>query len=75
MTRKRILEIFQDAEIKTFAYYERKAIEKFNPNLLLTMVPINLNFEVPTIFIGELLSNKDLKDIKEKLFLDDQKKE
>lgn len=74
MTRKRILEIFQDAEIKTFAYYERKAIEKFNPNLLLTMVPINSNFEVPTIFIGELLSDKDLKDIKEKLFLDDQKK-
>lgn len=54
-------------KLKLLLITKRKAIEKFNPNLLLTMVPINSNFEVPTIFIGELLSDKDLKDIKEKI--------
>lgn len=71
LTRKQISNIFQNATIKTFAFYEKNAILSFNPKLILSMIPIDHNLNVPIIYIGELLTNKDLKEIKEALFLDD----
>lgn len=70
LTKNRISRILPDSIIKTFSFYENAEINKFSPDLILTMVPLSQSYNVPIIFINELLSDRDLDDIKKKLFLD-----
>ncbi|MBP2058224.1 lichenan operon transcriptional antiterminator [Lactobacillus colini] len=71
LTKTRLLSILPKSKIVAFSFYDTQKIEEFNPDLVFTMVSLLKGYDVPTIFINELLSKKDLEDIKEILFLDD----
>lgn len=69
LIKNKILTILPDAVIESFSFWEEDKLKKFQPNIIFTVVPLRNNFSVPIIYIRELLSDKDVDDIRQMLFL------
>ncbi|MCT3033599.1 BglG family transcription antiterminator [Pediococcus pentosaceus] len=68
--RNKIMTIFPKSEIDTFSFYQNSQIRDFEPNIIFSVIPLKESFDVPIIYIKELLTDKDLEDIREMLFLE-----
>lgn len=66
----RIQSIFPNSVTKTFPFWESSNLAFFKPNIIFSSVPMKNNFDCPIVYISELLSDKDLENIKQMLFLD-----
>lgn len=71
LTKKRVSKFFPEAHIETFAFYDSNKMIEFNPDVVLSMIPVNQDMDVPIIYINELLTDDDLKEIRERFFLQD----
>lgn len=70
LVRTQIMEIFPRVVVKAFSFWEEQDLATFKPDLIFSVVPLKRAPKVPTIYIKELLSNRDIKNIKQVLFLD-----
>lgn len=67
LIRTQILGIFPNANVKAFSFWEEVDLKEFQPNLVFSVVPLKQAPNVPTIYIKELLSNRDIKNIRQVL--------
>ncbi|WP_225418414.1 BglG family transcription antiterminator [Lacticaseibacillus daqingensis] len=70
LIRTQIRTLFPVATVKTFSFWEVSELESFAPDLVFSVVPLELSLDVPTLYIKELLSQRDLANIKQILCLD-----
>ena len=61
--------IFPNSEIKSFTIYQKEEIMEFNPTLLFSITPLDLNINCPVIQIGEILGELDYFSIQNNLEL------
>ena len=61
--------IFPNSEIKSFTIYQKGEITEFNPTLLFSITPLDLNINCPVIQIGEILGELDYFSIQNNLEL------
>ena len=61
--------IFPNSEIKSFTIYQKEEIIEFNPTLLFSITPLDLNINCPVIQIGEILGELDYFSIQNNLDL------
>lgn len=62
--------LFPQSEVETFSFLQMDDVEAFQPDLIFTIMPLNREFEVPVIFIKELLDDDDLSRIRQVLQYD-----
>lgn len=62
--------IFVNVNVETFSFLEMKALEEYEPDIIFTIMPLEQEFNVPIIYIHELLDNEDLRRIREFLEYD-----
>ena len=61
--------IFPNSEIQSFTIYQKDEIIEFNPTLLFSITPLDLNINCPVIQIGEILGELDYFSIQNNLDL------
>jgi lichenan operon transcriptional antiterminator len=71
LIRTQILGLFPTSTVQTFSFWETADLKAFDPNLIFTVVPLDITVNVPTLYIKELLTRRDLANIKQILCLDD----
>lgn len=71
LIRTQILGLFPTSTVQTFSFWETADLKAFDPNLIFTVVPLDITLNVPTLYIKELLTRRDLDNIKQILCLDD----
>lgn len=69
LIKSKILTIFPSSQVETFSFWQESDIKKFGPDIIFSVVPLKNEFEVPIIYIRELLSDQDVNDIRHMLFL------
>jgi len=70
LIKTQIISIFPNSLVRTFSFWEESNIELFHPNIIFSVVPLKKAPNVPTIYIKELLTDKDINNIKKVLFLE-----
>lgn len=70
LVRTQILGIFPNQDVRAFSFWEEQDIQDFRPNLIFSVIPLKREPQVPIIYIHELLSHKDIANIKRMLFID-----
>lgn len=65
LVRLQFESVFPTAEIKTFSYQQHDDVQKYNPDLVFSMVPFQLDTNIPIVYIHEMLDQKDLAGIRE----------
>lgn len=71
LIRNQIQTIFPNSSVKAYPFWQKEEIEKFNPGIVFSAVPLQESLNIPVIYINELLSSKDLENIRQFLFLND----
>ncbi|HBF7091631.1 TPA: PTS sugar transporter subunit IIA [Clostridioides difficile] len=61
----KISSLFENTNIKTFSLIQMKELEKFNPDIIFSICELDINLEVPIVYIKELLDDYDILRIKE----------
>lgn len=69
LLKTRIQGIFPSSIVEAFPFWKYKEVTSFQPNIIFSSVPLKDNPDSPVIYIKELLSDKDLENIKRMLFL------
>jgi len=69
LVKTRIQSIFPQSNVKAFPFWKYSEVEAFHPNIIFSNVPLKNSPDIPVIYIKELLSDKDLENIKQTLFL------
>jgi lichenan operon transcriptional antiterminator len=69
LVKMQIEAIFPNSQVKAFSFWEESHLSSFHPDLVFSVVPLKHAMNVPTIYIRELLSRKDIDNIKQVLFL------
>jgi len=69
LVKTRIQTIFPNSDVKAFPFWEYSELESFHPNIIFSSIPLKNNQESPVIYIKELISDKELQNIKQMLFL------
>lgn len=70
LVRNQILELLPLTDVRTFSFWEGSDLQAFGPDLIFSVVPLKQEPHVPTIYINELLTNRDLMNIKRMLSID-----
>ncbi|GAA0742469.1 BglG family transcription antiterminator [Clostridium oceanicum] len=70
LTKLKISNLFNKSEIKTFSIVQIKELERYKPDIVFSTININLNLQVPLIYIKELLDDYDILKIKQLVSLD-----
>ncbi|WP_203623635.1 transcription antiterminator [Lacticaseibacillus sp. 866-1] len=70
LIRTQIVGIFPQSTVKSFSFWEEADLEAFKPDLIFSVVPLKREPKVPTLYIKELLTNRDIDNIKRALFID-----
>lgn len=65
LARLQFESVFPTAEIRTFSYQQHDDVQKYNPDLVFSMVPFQLDASIPIVYIHEMLDQKDLAGIRE----------
>lgn len=71
LVKTRLQSIFPKSEVKSFPFWNYSEAKSFHPKVIFSSVPLKENPDIPVIYIKELLSDKDLENIKRMLFLKD----
>ncbi|CAJ2236652.1 BglG family transcription antiterminator [Companilactobacillus paralimentarius] len=71
LVKTRFQSIFPKSEIRSFPFWDYSEVKSFHPKIIFSSVPLKENPDIPVIYIKELLSDKDLENIKRMLFLKD----
>lgn len=71
LVKTRIQSIFPKSKVRAFPFWDYAETVSFRPNVIFSSVPLKENPDIPVIYIKELLSDKDLDNIKRMLFLND----
>lgn len=69
LLKTRIQSIFPSSKVEAVPFWRYSEINDFQPNIIFSSVPLKDNPDSPVIYIKELLSDKDLENIKRMLFL------
>lgn len=72
LIKNQIQTIFPNSMIKAYPFWQKDNISDFQPGLIFSAVPLQDNIDVPIIYIKELLTTKDLENIRQFLFLKDE---
>lgn len=72
LIKNQIQTIFPNSTIKAYPFWQKDNINDFKPGLIFSAVPLQESIEVPIIYIKELLTTKDLENIRQFLFLKDE---
>ncbi|WP_282708508.1 PTS sugar transporter subunit IIA [Ligilactobacillus sp. Marseille-Q7487] len=64
MLKLKLQSIFQKANIKTFSFLQQDELQAFTPDIIFTVMPLNLKIDCPIIYIKELLNEKDFYHIR-----------
>ncbi|WP_155286890.1 BglG family transcription antiterminator [Lacticaseibacillus zhaodongensis] len=70
LIRTQILGIFPQSIVQAFSFWEENDIADFDPDLIFSVVPLKQEPKVPTLYVKELLTNRDIENIKQVLFTD-----
>ena len=62
--------IFPQQKIQTFSFLNMDELELFDPDIIFTIMPLNREFNIPIIYIHELLEPEDLAAIRQFLSYD-----
>lgn len=71
MIKMQIESLFPYAEVATFSFLQQTELEKYQPELIFTVMPLSINLNVPIIYIKELLDDRDLVRIRQLLQCDE----
>lgn len=69
LVKTRIQSIFPKSGVESFPFWNYSDVKNFHPNIIFSSVPLKENPDIPVLYIKELLSDKDLENIKHTLFL------
>ena len=64
--------LFKEATIQTFSLLQMAEVHDFKPDLIFSIMPLSESFNVPCIYIKELLDDYDILRIKQLLPVDNQ---
>lgn len=56
--------LFSGSDIRTYSFLEEEEVEKFNPDIIFTNWKLNKKFNMPVVYINELIDDLDLLKIK-----------
>lgn len=62
--------IFKNCDVNTFSFLQMHELEEYEPDIIFTIMPLEQEFNVPIIYIHELLDKDDLNKIREFLEYD-----
>lgn len=71
MIKLQIESLFPQAIVQTFSFLQQEELTSFQPDLIFTVMPLSGDFQVPIIYIKELLDDRDLYRIKQILQCED----
>lgn len=73
LIKMQIESLFPNENVESFSFLEMEKVQKFEPDIIFTIMPLTKEFSVPVIYIHELLDDEDLKKIKQLLEYDQVK--
>ena len=65
MIKMQIKSLFPNEDVESFSFLEMDTLRMFNPDIIFTIMPLSEDFEVPIIYIHELLDDEDLLKIRQ----------
>lgn len=65
MIKMQIKSLFSNEDVESFSFLEMDTLRMFNPDIIFTIMPLSEDFEVPIIYIHELLDDEDLLKIRQ----------
>jgi len=65
MLQMQIQPLFKDASIQTFSFLQTDELQKYQPDLVFTVIPLSIKLNAPVILIRELLDSTDLNRIRQ----------
>lgn len=65
LIKLQIESLFTQAEVETYSFLELDNLERFEPDLIFTIMPLNRQVQAPIIYIKELLDDTDLMRIRQ----------
>lgn len=67
LVRLQFESVFPTADVRAFSYQQQEDVLRFAPDLVFSMVPFQIETQVPVIYIHGMLNQRDLSDIRESL--------
>lgn len=70
LVKLQIESLFSQADVETFSFLQMDELERYHPDLIFTIMPLDRDFAAPVIYIKELLDDLDLMRIRQVLQYD-----
>lgn len=70
LIKLQIESLFSQADVETFSFLQMDELERYHPDLIFTIMPLDRDFAAPVIYIKELLDDLDLMRIRQVLQYD-----
>ena len=70
LIKLQIESLFSQADVETFSFLQMDELERYHPDLIFTIMPLDRDFAAPVIYIKELLDDLDLMRIRRVLQYD-----
>lgn len=70
LIKLQIESLFSSAKVETFSFMQMEELERYHPDLIFTIMPLDRDFAAPQIYIKELLDDLDLMRIRQVLQYD-----
>lgn len=70
LIKLQIESLFSQADVETFSFLQMDELERYHPDLIFTIMPLDRDFAAPFIYIKELLDDLDLMRIRQVLQYD-----
>lgn len=65
LVRLQFESVFPTADVRTFSYQQQEEVLQFDPDLVFSMVPFQIETQIPVIYIHGMLNQHDLSGIRE----------
>lgn len=70
LIKLQIESLFSQADVETFSFLQMDELERYHPDLIFTIMPLDRDFAAPVVYIKELLDDLDLMRIRQVLQYD-----
>lgn len=70
LIKLQIESLFSQADVETFSFLQMDELERYHPDLIFNIMPLDRDFAAPVIYIKELLDDLDLMRIRQVLQYD-----
>ncbi|MBS4976431.1 MAG: transcription antiterminator [Eubacterium sp.] len=70
LIKLQIESLFSQADVETFSFLQMDELERYHPDLIFTIMPLDRDFAAPVIYIKEFLDDLDLMRIRQVLQYD-----